>query len=158
MAAGYTTVQQVLDALAEAVNNELAGITAYGSEVKQIQKSKLPCVIFTWFSDIDTTINNGSTQLWIVAAKCNLYTEAITGNELRPSLTTTNDHIHELIDLINRHPYRYPNGSLMQNLSGVDRINVVRVRPAEFGMGYAGQKFFGAELFLEIKLHRRIDY
>ena len=66
MAAGDSTVQQVLDAVAEQVATVPGIEAAYSSEIRQIQK--LPCVIFSWFSDIDTTINTGSDQLWTVAA------------------------------------------------------------------------------------------
>lgn len=158
MAAGTTKVQDILDALAETVNSELSPIKAFGGEVTTIETADLPCVIFTWFSDIDTTITTGSDQLWVIAAKCKFYTHSIVGNELYPNLAETNNSIHDLVDLINRHPQTYPYGSPMSLLSGVDRINVTRVRPAEFGMNYAGQRFFGAELFLDIKLHRKIDY
>ena len=156
MAAGDSTVQQVLDALAEEAATVTGIKAAYSSEIRQIQQ--LPCVIFSWFSDIDTVLVTGSDQLWGIAAKAILYTEAIKGNELRPSLTTTNDLILSLIDAINKHPHTYPYGSLMSQLVGIDRINVTRVRPSEFGLTYAGQRFFGAELFLDIKMHRRIAY
>jgi hypothetical protein len=156
MPAGESTIQEVLDALAEQAATVTGIEAAYGSEIRQIQR--LPCVIFSWFSDIDTTINTGSDQLWTVAAKAILYTEAIKGNELRPSLSTTNDLILTLVDTINKHPHTYPYGSQMAQLVGIDRINVTRVRPSEFGLTYAGQRFFGAELFLDIKMHRRITY
>lgn len=159
MAAGTTEVQDILDALAEQIPLQIPEIKrAYGSDIKQIQASMLPCVIFSWFSDIDTTLVTGSDQLWSVAAKCTLYTESIVGNELRPPLVNSNSYIHKLVDVINKHPHRYPYGSQMSQLTGVDRINVTRVRPAEFGLVYAGSRFFGAELFLDIKLHRKIDY
>jgi hypothetical protein len=150
------TVQEILDAVAQQVAL-IPGIKgASATDIRQIQKT--PYVILSWFSDIDTTIATGSDQLWIIAAKATLYGAPIRGNELRPSIESYNDLILPLVDTINKHPQTYPFGSQMAALKGVSRITVTRVRTAEFGLEYAGSRYFGAELFLDIKLHRRVAY
>jgi hypothetical protein len=158
MAAGTTTVQNILDALAQSIGTIPAIKKSVSGPVLQLNKDVLPAVIFTWFSDIDTVISTGSDQKWNPACKAILYYSPIVGNELAPPIAELNDLIHVLVDKINVHPYKYPSGSLMANLGGVDRINVNRIRTAEFGLVYAGQRFTGAELFLDIKLHRQVDY
>jgi hypothetical protein len=156
MAVGETTVQQVLDAVSEQVALIDGIVASHSTDIRIIQKT--PTIIFSWFSDIDTSVTSGSDELWIIAAKATLYHAPIRGNELRPNISNYNDLVHDIIKVINVHPQRYPYGSKMSELYGVSRVQVTRVRPAEFGLEYAGHRYFGAELFLDIKLHRRIDY
>jgi hypothetical protein len=158
MAAGTTTVQNILDALAEQVATIPEIKKSVAGPVLSLQKDILPAVIFTWFSDIDTVITTGSDQKWNPACKAILYYSPIVGNELAPPIAELNDLIHKLVDKINVHPHQYPYGSAMAALSGVDRINVTRIRTSEFGLNYAGSRYTGAELFLDIKLHRKINY
>ncbi len=155
MAVGDSTVQEILDAVAEQALTVPGIVASYGADIETVQNT--PTIIFSWFSDIDTSVTHGSDQLWIISAKATLYHSPIRGNKLRPNISSYNDLIHPLVDKISRHPNSYPYLSKMWALKGVDRINVTRVRPAEFGLEYAGHQFFGAELFLDIKLHRRIE-
>lgn len=156
MVAGNTTVQQVLDAVSEQIASLPWVKASYSTDIEVI--NQYPCVILSWFSDIDTDIVHGSDQLWSIAAKATLYDAPIRGNKLVNPIKDYNDRVMELVDLISVHPQKYPYNSAMSNLQGVDRINVIRVRPAEFGLNYAGGRYFGAEAFIDIKLHRRIDY
>lgn len=156
MVAGNTTVQQVLDAVSEQIASLPWVEASYSTDIEVINRT--PTVILSWFSDIDTEIVHGSDQLWTINAKATLYAAPIRGNKLVNPIKDYNDKVMELVDLISVHPQKYPYGSAMSNLTGVDRVNVVRIRPAEFGLQYAGGRYFGVEAFIDIKLHRRIDY
>lgn len=159
MPAGTTRVQDILDALAVSVKENVPGITSSTSGIPiQMQKDKLPYIVFSWFSDIDSTLVTGSTQKWNPACKATIYYSPIVGNDLSPNIAELNNLIHDVVDQINKHPQTYPYGSAMSQLTGVDRITVTRVRTSEFGLSYAGSRYTGAELFLDIKMHRKIDY
>lgn len=157
MVAGDTTIQQVLDAVAEqaATVPDLKG--SYSNAPSKL--GAVPAVVFSWFSPLPTTITHGSDQLWIANATATLYAKAIKGNpDVQTDIREYQYLIHPLVDIISQHPQKYPYGSKMAALTGVDRIQVTSIRPAQFGLVYAGHNYYGAELFLEIKLHRRITY
>jgi hypothetical protein len=154
MVAGDVTVQEVFEAIAEHAML-VDGVNFATANPQQLLK-QLPAVVVDWFPEEDTNIIHSSTQLWTIAARATLYAGAIVGNNPQPDLALSNNLTMGLVDKISEHPDLYPYPSLMSNLHGVHHIKVTRVRPAKFGLEYAGHKYFGAELFIEIKLHRRV--
>ena len=155
MHSGLSTIPQVLEALAEATS-DIPGIKVSTADAPT-QIKETPTLLYEWFSDVDADITTGSTQMWIAPVRATLYFEAIKGNPPETPIKACQDLIHPIVDRINQHPDLFPWGSKMSQLEGVDRTNVVRVRPAEFGLTYAGHRYFGATFFIEIKLHRRIN-
>lgn len=149
-------VQEVLEGIAEAVA-EVDGVNGASAE-PPTQIKTTPFVLLSWFSDVDTAITTMSDQLWIVSARAQIFCEAIKGNPPAYPIIKYQNLIHPIVDVINKHPQTYPYGSKLASLEGLSRVNVVRVRPAEFSLEYAGHKYFGATLFLDIKLHRGIEY
>lgn len=157
MVAGTATVQDVLDAIAEECA-DITGIESSFSNGPELIK-ELPAVVAEWFSDTDATIEHGSTQYWIVPVRVRLFTKAIKGNNPVPDVTRTNNLIMEIVDTVSQNPSLFDANSKMMEVysNGVHHIHVNRVRPAQFGLEYAGHRYFGAELFIEIKLHRMIE-
>jgi hypothetical protein len=156
MAAGETTVQDILDGLAEWVPTQVEGLVCHSAPPTLIKNP--PVLVFQWFAGDDTTLTHGSTQMWIIRAKATLYAEAIKGNDPKLQVQTYGHLIHPIVDAISAPTKAYPYGSKMWSLQGVDRVVVERVRPAEFGLEYAGHRYFGAELLLDIKMHRKVQY
>lgn len=157
MVAGDTTIQQVLEALAEQAAL-IPGIKgSYANDRSKL--GEVPAVVFSWNGDLPTTITHGSTQLWIANAMATLYGGPIKGNpQVQYDIEQYQQLVHPLVDMISQHPQKYPYGSKMAALDGVHHIYVTNVRPAQFGLTYAGHNYYGAQLYLEIKLHRRITY
>jgi hypothetical protein len=155
MHSGTTTVQQILEALAEQAK-EVPGIKgAYANNRSKIEPT--PAVVFSWFAPIPTTITHGATDLWITNLTGTLYGGPISGKPgVEYDLQQYQDLIHPLVDAISRNPDQYPYGSKASQLYGVDRLQVTSIRPAEFGLVYAGHNYYGAILNIEAKLHRRI--
>lgn len=157
MVAGDTTIQQVLEAVAEQVATVPGLKGAYANDRSKLGQT--PCVVFSFFSPLPTALTHGSTQLWIANATATLYGGPIKGNpQVQVDIEEYQQLIHPIVDIISQHPQKYPYGSKMAALTGVDRIAVTSIRPAQFGLVYAGHSYYGAEMNVEIKLHRRISY
>lgn len=155
MVAGDTTIQEILEGLAEEVDKIPGVKESFANHRNKIGQT--PAVVFSWSGDNPTTIEHGSTQLWGINAKAVLYGAPLKGNDPNPDMTEYQNLIHPIVDVISRHPQTYDYGTKMANLPGVHRIEVVGIRPAQFALQYAGHKYYGAELYLNIKLHRKVS-
>lgn len=111
--------------------------------------TRTPAVVLFWGSEGGETVieHRAAHQLWLPSVTARVY-GARTGSSTPKEFAVIDDLLTLIVD-------RFRADLVQQVLPpAVDHCKVARIRPSLL-LGYAGHEYYGAELFFDIKFHRR---